>query len=364
RRAKEDEEQIPTAAPSGVPLARGSAFQGVRGQDPAVGILRAALRHGRVAHAWLFTGPTGVGRELTARRLAAALLCTGRTADMPADEVCGTCSACARVDRGLHPDVRVWLSEAEAVRRGLISWTEERKPSVELKVEQVRELRDSLRMTAFEGGWRVAIIPQAERMRVEAGNALLKTLEEPLPRSLIILCAPDRRSVMETLRSRCQRVSFAPLPPEIIAQILAARRELPPEQALVVARQSEGSVARAMAAEPGSAERSWERAEARLALLTSDPPGELLDLAEQMEKDKDDLESQVRMLARVALHQAEALLQSAGKDGVSARRARHLALVAGGALALQAELLRPGVNVRLTLERFLLSHRPGVQGLT
>ncbi|MBI5495522.1 MAG: DNA polymerase III subunit delta' [Deltaproteobacteria bacterium] len=357
-------EEVVARPETGTALGRGSAFQGVEGQAGAVRILQAALGHDRVSHAYLFVGPHGVGRELVARRLAAALLCTGRTPGMAPHEVCGGCGACARVDRGLHPDVHVCIPEAEAVRRGTLAWDEDRKPSQDIKVEQVRQLRDDLRMTAFEGGWRVAILPLAERLRVEAANALLKTLEEPLPRSLLVLCAPDRGAVLETLRSRCQRVAFSPLPEELLARLLVARRALPFEQALAVAREAEGSMGRALLGEAAEAGETWEAAGAWLADLERATPSELLSRAEALEKDRDALDRLVRALARLALRRAEEAVPAARTDGAVALRARLLAEVAAGALELRGELTRPGANARLNLERFMLRARAQLQGFT
>lgn len=343
----------PVSAP-GAPLPAGSAFSGVEGQNTAVGVLTAALHNDRLSHAWLFLGPEGVGREMAARRLAAALMCTGRAAGSPADQVCGACSACARVDRGLHPDVHLLLSEADAVKRGRISWTEDRRPAADIKVDQVRTLRDALRMTAFEGGWRVAIIPQADRLRVEAANALLKTLEEPLPRSLLVLCAPEASSVLETLLSRCQRLAFAPLAEPLVRELLVTRHGMDGSAAAVLAGQSEGSMGLALRLEAGHAQALAEAAAAVCGELERAGPADLLNRAEALDKDRDALDGTLRALARLCLKRAEAGVVSGATDGAQALAARQWLGVAEGALVLRADVQRPGANARLGLERFLL----------
>jgi DNA polymerase-3 subunit delta' len=269
-----------------------------------------------------------------------------------ADEVCGSCHACLRVDRGLHPDARIWVSEAELVRRGLVTWEEERKPSVEIKVEQVRALREALRLTAFEGGWRVAILPQAERLRPEAGNALLKTLEEPLQRTLLILCAPDKRAILETLRSRCQVVPFAPLHTEDLAALVQERRGLSRDMAFLLAAQSHGSAATALLAEPDAAQRSADDARLWLQQLNEGPLSTLLSKAEEL--DSDEATQRVLALARVAVAESELMVERARADGLVRRRAEGLLRLAAEAVQLSMDLARPGANVRLSLERFML----------
>jgi DNA polymerase-3 subunit delta' len=357
-RPKDAATSPPTTTPgSGAPLARGSAFAGVEGQAHAVAVLARALENQRLAHGYLWVGPAGVGREMTARRLAAALLCTGRTAALRADEVCGACAACARVDRGLHPDVHLVLTEADAVRRGRLEWTEDRKPAQDIKVDQIRALRDALRLTAFEGGWRVAIIPEAHRLRVEAANALLKTLEEPLPRSLLVLCAPDKGAVLETLRSRCQRVAFSPLDEQTLTTLLQRHHTMDAPTARALAQDAEGSMARALEAEGDKTKAAWEAAQQLRQALEHAPTSDLLAHAEKLEKDRDALDATVRLLARLCTQEAGEAARSAFENGAQAHNARRLLQVADAAMTLRMDLGRPGANARLGVERFLIQAR-------
>ena len=151
------------------------------------------LQRGQFPHALLLHGAAGVGKALFAGRLARLLLCT---ADGIATRPCGSCCACHLTAAGSHPD----LFELELL-----------EGKKQLIIEQIRSLIDSISLTAYYGGYKVAIINPAGGMSVTSANALLKTLEEP-PEATVLLLVVDRgRAVLPTIRSRCQRLMF-PLP--------------------------------------------------------------------------------------------------------------------------------------------------------
>lgn len=216
--------------------------------------LRRALEGGRLAHGLLFTGAAGSGREKAARALACGLLCDAGARPWG----CGVCRSCARVLRGTHPDVHVLMPPAEAVRRGLAEAEGKKKPSEQILVEDVRALGVALRMTAYEGRARVAIVLDAQRMNPSAQNALLKTLEEPGAATTLILIAPDETSVLPTMVSRCLRLRFAP------------PHETPPatESPLLAGVQARGALDRLDAAEAVGRDRAGT--EAALQQLTID----------------------------------------------------------------------------------------------
>jgi DNA polymerase-3 subunit delta' len=165
----------------------------VQGQGPAVAKLRAALRGSRLHHAYLIAGSPGAGAGEIANRFAEALLC-------PNDpEGCGVCSACDRARRGLHPD----LLRASLDREG---------GSREVKVEAIRDLCAGLQLKASEGGRKVGLLLDADRLSASAQNALLKTLEEPPPGTVLILACDAEERLLPTVRSRCARIGLAPLP--------------------------------------------------------------------------------------------------------------------------------------------------------
>lgn len=166
---------------------------------------------GRLPHALLIDGDHGVGKRALVARLAAACLCT-----QPVDgEACGGCRACKLLAAGTHPDfIRI---EFELNREG--------KPRRELVVDQVRALSQRLAMTSQFGGPQVAVIDPADALNVAAANALLKTLEEPTPDTLLMLVANASWRLPATVRSRCQRFTV-PLPPRSEVATWLAEHEM------------------------------------------------------------------------------------------------------------------------------------------
>ncbi|NJD31947.1 MAG: DNA polymerase III subunit delta' [Gammaproteobacteria bacterium] len=159
--------------------------------DPARARMEAAVAGSRLPHAILVHGPAGVGKERFAAALAAALFCTGRGSSL---EACGECADCALSRAGSHPDLH-WLRRLEDKKS--------------ISVDQVRETCEQLGMTSMRRGYRIAIVAPAQAMTPAAQNALLKTLEEPAPRTLLVLVTPRPSRLLATLRSRCQRIEIA-----------------------------------------------------------------------------------------------------------------------------------------------------------
>jgi DNA polymerase III subunit delta' len=152
--------------------------------------LAGALSGGRMPHALLLHGADGIGKERFATVLAAGLLC-GRPG--PGLEPCGACADCALSRAGTHPDLH-WLKRPE-----------DRKS---IGVDAVREACEQLGMTSLRGGYRVAVVVPADLMTTSAQNAFLKTLEEPAPRTLLVLVTARPSRLAATLRSRCQRIEI------------------------------------------------------------------------------------------------------------------------------------------------------------
>lgn len=157
---------------------------------PAREKFAAAVTAARVPHALLLHGPDGVGKERFASALAASLFCRRPG---PGLEPCGECAECALSRAGTHPDLR-WLRRPE-----------DRKS---IGVEAVREACEQLGMTSLRGGYRVAVVTTAQLMTHNAQNAFLKTLEEPAPRTLLVLVTSRPSALLATLRSRCQRIEI------------------------------------------------------------------------------------------------------------------------------------------------------------
>lgn len=158
-------------------------------------------------HALLFQGRKGVGKLEFARTLAQGLLCE---TPQPSGEGCGHCLACGWFLQGNHPDFRSVepeaLTEAEDDKPA-----KGKKPSQEIKIEQIRELAGLVSLSTHRNGMRVILIHPAEAMNTSAANALLKTLEEPPPQTLIILVTHQAQSLLPTVRSRCLKLAF-PMP--------------------------------------------------------------------------------------------------------------------------------------------------------
>jgi len=153
--------------------------------------LSGALGSGRLSHGLLLQGPAGVGKGRFASALAAALFCTGRGDRL---EACGACAECNLSRAGTHPDLH---------------WVRPLEDKKSIGVDQVREACERLAMTSMRRGYRVAIVEPADKMTPQAQNALLKTLEEPAARTVIVLVTARPSALLATLRSRCQRVEVA-----------------------------------------------------------------------------------------------------------------------------------------------------------
>jgi len=197
-------------------------FAQVRGHAKQLETLRAALSGQRLHHAYLFVGPEGVGKRTVAMALALAIHC----GDFHGD-ACGRCVNCAQINDANHPDVRV---------------IEPSPGKKEITIQQIRELERELRYRSFSGRRKIAIVDPAVLMNPSAQNALLKTLEEPPENSLMILIAPNAGKLLPTLRSRCLRLTFAPLPRAEVAAYLRNSRGVKAEDAETLAAMSMGSV--------------------------------------------------------------------------------------------------------------------------
>jgi len=219
------------------------ALSDVQGQPRAVHALRAALSQGTVHHAWLLTGPSGVGKELAGLGMAQALVCP----EAPLVG-CGRCTTCARVTRFHHPDVLWLMPEEEAVRRKLAARSDfDHVPSREIRVDQVRRLQERLALRPLEAPRKVVLLTPAEAMNPQAQNAFLKTLEEPPPDTILILISASPDRLLPTLRSRCIRVTFGPLPHPFVRAEVERRLKVDAEVAEAVASLADGSLERALA---------------------------------------------------------------------------------------------------------------------
>ena len=197
-------------------------FSAIIGHSVQLERLRSGMASGRVAHAYLFAGPEGVGKRRIALAFARALLCES-------GKGCGTCGGCIKVAAATHPDLLLVNADGAAI-----------------KIEQIRSLQQQLVLRSFSGTRKICIIDQAERLTPEAANALLKTLEEPQPGTLLILISSQPERLLPTIRSRCQQLRFARLPRATLSAHLSAALQLDPAEATVLAALADGSLNRAL----------------------------------------------------------------------------------------------------------------------
>jgi len=204
---------------------RPQTFDSVVGQDAITRTLRNALASGRIAHAYLFAGPRGIGKTTTARLLARALLCTARTGPEP----CGKCAVCVEGLAGTLVDV---IEIDGASNRG---------------IEEIRTLRENVKYTPARGKYKVYIIDEVHQLTEAAFNALLKTLEEPPPHIVFVLATTDPREIPPTVLSRVQRFDFRPIAPDALRASLEhilneEKVAFEPAALPVIVRAAEGSL--------------------------------------------------------------------------------------------------------------------------
>jgi DNA polymerase III subunit delta' len=216
----------------------------LRGQEAAEQVLLRAHASGRLPHAWLLSGPRGVGKATLAYRFARFLLSPdaqggGLFGDAPDSlAVAEDDPVFRRVASAGHPDLM-------SLERGT---DDKGKPRSVIPVEEVRRLLAFARMTASEGGWRVAIVDAVDEMNRNAANALLKVLEEPPPQCILLLVSHAPGSLLPTIRSRCCQLPLAPLDEAVVAELLAARHpDLPQDEVAALARLADGSLGHALA---------------------------------------------------------------------------------------------------------------------
>lgn len=311
----------------------------LKAQETARTTIERALEKDRVHHAYLFTGPNGVGKELAAFGLAQALVCErrgpsdqgglfgGGAPSAPSKRACGECSACLRaVPRAeertpVHPDVVV-LERALYAPQAIGRRTQETQ---DISIDQVRTL--VLARAAFaphEGRAKVFIIRRAEELSVSAANALLKTLEEPGAKTHFILLSAQPEALLPTILSRTLKVRFAPLPDELVCELLEAQG-IEKKRAKEVARLAGGSVETgALLADPEESEAREKFVERALAAISAAPLDGVLALAEDAKKEKDTLPARIAALASTLAERAGAAAREGSPEAETlANRGRH-----------------------------------------
>lgn len=208
---------------------------GIVGHLKELEILKKTAATGAPAHAYLFTGPEGIGKFTTALWFARLINCRG------AAPPCGECNSCRKIARSVHPDVRVieGCSEADS--------EEEEDGENTVKIEQIRQIGNEINYKPLEAKYKFYIIPRAEKMTDGAANSFLKILEEPPSHAVIILITYNKLALLPTIISRCQHINFQPLKRSEILKFLENKAGLKDEQkAHLVASLSDGKPGRAV----------------------------------------------------------------------------------------------------------------------
>jgi DNA polymerase-3 subunit delta' len=237
-------------------------FDQILGHERQKEILNRSLAGGRLAHAYLFSGPDGIGKRLMALALARAIVCHEQRG-------CGNCQACRKIDHRNHPDLHVLEPDGNSI-----------------KIEQVRAFQKDLNLKPLEAPRKICLIEEADCMTVGAANALLKTLEEPRGDTLLILLSAHPNRLLETIRSRCQPLPFTRHPNSRIQAQLEQQLDIDSTEAHVLAALSEGSFKKAFGKDR---ELYLEERRKLLKTLTGLSSGSILpilDFAEQIAADK------------------------------------------------------------------------------
>jgi DNA polymerase-3 subunit delta' len=221
----------------------------IQGHERWVKVFTRVAQQNRLAHAYLFVGPQGIGKHLFALELAKTLLCEGRGERF---EACDQCESCVLVEAGTHPDYFA------------VALPEE---SNELPIELLRELCRNFSLKSARGKGKVGILDDADDLNEESANCFLKTLEEPPPGSVFILLGTSSEQQMPTILSRCQVVRFAPLPEKTVQQLLQ-QQGVEPALLSRIAHMAGGSPGQALAlVDPGL----WQFRKTLLEGLTRAP---------------------------------------------------------------------------------------------
>lgn len=235
-------------------------FPAILGHPRVRRLLARVVAAGRVPSSLLLAGPEGVGKRTLAEAFARGLLC-----ERGGPEPCEGCSACSRSARSLHPDLFLV-----------------RPDGASLKVEQMREVVREIAGRPFEGRARAFVLDDAHLMTEQAGNALLKSLEEPPASSHILLVTSSPQALLPTIRSRCQLLRFGPLPLAALAERLRDAHGLAGDEARLRAALSGGSLGLALSLDGGAYTAARDRWLAALESLEKLGPAARHELAEEM----------------------------------------------------------------------------------
>lgn len=322
-------------------------FDSILDQEGPLSILKKALHSGRVPTAYLFTGPGGCGRKLAAIATAAGLNCESDT------QACGECASCRLYAAGNHPDLHRITPETEK------KW---------IIIEQVREqILERAYLKPMTGRSSTFIIDDAHFLNTSAASAFLKTLEEPPSTSHFILIAPDRESVLPTISSRCQVLTFRPLSRETMEDLLV-REGIDRDEAVLLSSMARGSMEKALDYHSRGALQGLAGEFESLAPLKEKGSGQILDLSQRWGKNRQDA---LKILELMSQWYRDMMILTEGGNEKHVINTAHLASLRAAAKNTTAnrltdilesvedarEALESNTNVQLTLDNLLLTVR-------
>lgn len=193
-------------------------IQEPKGNKSVLNVLKKLSNSKKVPHAYTFYGPEGVGKKLYALYFSKLLNCTGE------NKPCNSCINCRKIDKNTHPDIKIISTEKK-----------------QIKVDEIKQVITFTNSSPIEGNYKFIIIDDAHKMNIFSANSLLKTLEEPLSKSIIILITDNHKNLLPTILSRCVKISFSPLLEEEITEILIEKGHKK-EQILQIVPYSSGSI--------------------------------------------------------------------------------------------------------------------------
>ena len=279
------------------------AFEDISDQEIVKKVLQGAIKEGKISHAYLFTGPAGVGKWATAIEFAKTVNCLKEGFDS-----CGECPACRKISRLSHPDLvlvfplpppssgkRSKRDKEEEEQKNRAKFLEDKlsnpyrivrfeKPG-SISIEEIRNAQRNLLYTPVEGKFKVLIVQEPEKMSREAENCFLKTLEEPPGNSLIIFLSSEPDKLLPTIISRCQRMRFKRMREELITERLKKLSGIDEGKALHYARLSEGSLGVAFSLAQGEKEDLRSKGVEFLKIVNQNDRLALVELIEQILRD-------------------------------------------------------------------------------
>ena len=330
-------------------------FASITGQDTPKRILKALLQNGTLPHALLFTGVPGLGKTAAATALAQACNCTGQghgsDSGSPGGsaypvEGCGVCRSCRKIEEGIHPDLIRIAPKGRMIR-----------------IETIRELLQTLAMKPYEARCRMVILSEAEELNPSAGNALLKVLEEPPARTVLVLTAQQRSDLLPTIVSRCQHLRFYPVRRQLLEETLVTHHGICARDASALATLAGGSIGKALKLKKTHwiRRRDWLLQE--IQALPSRQSGARLALAEMMGRDRKTVDTD---LAAIELYLRDLAVGRWCPDRIAnmdfseqirytSQKTTTTAILRGiDAVANARDALRANGNLRLTLDTLIL----------